>query len=170
MPNDESGPTTASAVDADASTTVSSEDTAADGGSGGAAIDAAATTAAATPTSTTTGGSKKSTTKKDRRKKKNISGDSAATGNDGQGGGSGSNENESVKSVDVNDYLPPLPLVITVLACSGFIFLYAFRDVFATGRVIGGASDDALLVSFVFGFGFKPFAGSCPEPLMKDVG
>ena len=64
---------------------------------------------------------------------------------------SSSSKNERVGSnvvVDVNDYLPPLPLVVTVLACSGFIFLYAFRDVFATGRVIGGAPDDALLVSF----------------------
>jgi hypothetical protein len=48
---------------------------------------------------------------------------------------------------NVEDYLPPLPLVMTILGCSGFMFLYAFRDVFATGKVIGGTYDDALLVS-----------------------
>ena len=43
--------------------------------------------------------------------------------------------------------LPPIGLVFTVIACSGFLFVFSFRDVFATGRVIGGSSDEALLVS-----------------------
>jgi hypothetical protein len=47
---------------------------------------------------------------------------------------------------DVNDHLPPIFLVFTVLACSGFVFMYSFRDVFATGRVIGGVRDHAYLV------------------------
>jgi hypothetical protein len=47
---------------------------------------------------------------------------------------------------DVNDHLPPILLVFTVVACSGFLFMYAFRDVFATGRTIGGDWDDAYLV------------------------
>jgi hypothetical protein len=47
----------------------------------------------------------------------------------------------------VSDHIPPLPLVITVMACSGFLFVYAFRDIFATGRNIGGDPDEAYLVS-----------------------
>jgi hypothetical protein len=47
----------------------------------------------------------------------------------------------------VSDHLPPLPLVLTVMACSGFLFVYAFRDIFATGRNIGGVPDEAYLVS-----------------------
>ncbi len=50
---------------------------------------------------------------------------------------------------DVNDHLPPIILVFTVMACSGFLFMYAFRDVFSTGRTIGGAWDDAYLVRIV---------------------
>jgi hypothetical protein len=53
------------------------------------------------------------------------------------------------KPVDVSDHLPPLPLVCTVMLCSGFLFVYAFRDVFATGRNIGGDPDQAFLVCFV---------------------
>jgi len=44
-----------------------------------------------------------------------------------------------------SDHLPPIVLVFTVLACSGFLFVYAFRDVFATGRNIGGVPDEAYL-------------------------
>ena len=53
------------------------------------------------------------------------------------------------QEVDVSDHLPPLVLVFTVLLCSGFLFMYAFRDVFATGRNIGGDVDEAYLVSLV---------------------
>jgi len=45
----------------------------------------------------------------------------------------------------VSDHLPPLPLILTVMACSGFLFVYAFRDIFATGRNIGGDPDEAYL-------------------------
>lgn len=51
------------------------------------------------------------------------------------------------KTVVISDHLPPFFLVLTVLACSGFLFVYAFRDVFATGRNIGGIHDEAYLVS-----------------------
>ena len=53
------------------------------------------------------------------------------------------------QEVDISDHLPPLVLVFTVMACSGFLFMYAFRDVFATGRNIGGDVDEAYLVRFV---------------------
>ena len=53
------------------------------------------------------------------------------------------------QEVDVSDHLPPLVLVFTVMLCSGFLFMYAFRDVFATGRNIGGDVDEAFLVSRV---------------------
>jgi len=43
------------------------------------------------------------------------------------------------------EHLPPIGLVFTVIACSGFLFMFAFRDVFATGRNIGGARDEAML-------------------------
>lgn len=48
--------------------------------------------------------------------------------------------------MDVQDHLPPLGLVFTVIACSGFLFMFAFRDVFATGRTIAGPMDEAFLV------------------------
>jgi hypothetical protein len=53
------------------------------------------------------------------------------------------------------DHLPPIFLIFTVMACSGFLFVYSFRDVFATGRNIGGTYDHAYLVriymhSFLF--------------------
>ena len=49
--------------------------------------------------------------------------------------------------IDVaSDHLPPIFLVFTVMACSGFLFVYAFRDVFATGRIVGGVYDNAYLV------------------------
>lgn len=52
------------------------------------------------------------------------------------------------------EHLPPIGLVFTVIACSGFLFVFSFRDVFATGRIIGGASDEALLVSHTDCTGF----------------
>ncbi|VEU33345.1 unnamed protein product [Pseudo-nitzschia multistriata] len=52
----------------------------------------------------------------------------------------------SRKVVDVaTEHLPPIFLVFTTMACSGFLFVYAFRDVFATGRNIGGVHDEAYL-------------------------
>jgi hypothetical protein len=44
-------------------------------------------------------------------------------------------------------HLTPLPLVITVLICSGALWVFALRDFIATGRVIGGAMDEAMQVS-----------------------
>uniref|UniRef100_A0A6U3QH34 Uncharacterized protein n=1 Tax=Ditylum brightwellii TaxID=49249 RepID=A0A6U3QH34_9STRA len=43
-------------------------------------------------------------------------------------------------------YLAPLPLVMIVLLCSGFLWMLAFRDVMATGRPILGAMDEAMLL------------------------
>ena len=45
------------------------------------------------------------------------------------------------------EHLPPLPLVFTVLVCSGFLFMFAIRDFMATGRNIFGEADEAMLVS-----------------------
>ena len=50
------------------------------------------------------------------------------------------------KEMLVDEYLPPIGLVFSVLLCSGFLFMFAFRDVFATGKVIGGTYDQAMLV------------------------
>ena len=36
----------------------------------------------------------------------------------------------------------PLPLLFTIMICSGFLWLISFRDVFATGRVIFGSIDE----------------------------
>jgi len=44
-------------------------------------------------------------------------------------------------------YLPPLPLVFVVLACSGTLFVLAFRDFWTTGRNVAGTWDEAYLVS-----------------------
>ena len=52
----------------------------------------------------------------------------------------------AVKKDLIEEHLPPIGLVFTIIACSGFLFMFAFRDVFATGRNIGGAMDDAYLV------------------------
>ena len=47
------------------------------------------------------------------------------------------------------DHLPPIMLVMIVLACSGILWVFAVRDTFATGRNIAGSHDDAMLVSLV---------------------
>lgn len=44
-----------------------------------------------------------------------------------------------------NMHLIPLPLQCTVLLCSGFLFLLAYRDLFATGKVMFGDMDLAML-------------------------
>lgn len=53
----------------------------------------------------------------------------------------------NVKKELIEEHLPPIALVFAVVACSGFLFMFAFRDVFATGRNIGGDMDAAYLVS-----------------------
>ena len=50
------------------------------------------------------------------------------------------------------DHLPPMGLVFTVIVCSGFLFVYAFRDIFSTGRIIGGNMDKAMLVCIIYLF------------------
>jgi len=45
-------------------------------------------------------------------------------------------------------HLAPLPLVLTVLVCSGFMWMLAFRDLMATGRPIMGRMDEAMQVSY----------------------
>lgn len=45
------------------------------------------------------------------------------------------------------DHLPPLPLVFTVMAFSGLLWVFALRDFLATGRNIAGTWDEAMLVS-----------------------
>lgn len=54
----------------------------------------------------------------------------------------------AVKKELIAEHLPPISLVFTVIACSGFLLMFAFRDVFATGRNIAGEMDEAYLVSF----------------------
>jgi len=65
-----------------------------------------------------------------------------------------SNANAKTKPppIDVDDHLPPIVLVMTILACSGFVFVYSFRDVFATGRNIGGTPDEVFLVRVFVSF------------------
>ena len=55
----------------------------------------------------------------------------------------------SVQKELIEEHLPPIGLVFTVIACSGFLLMFAFRDVFATGRNIGGEMDDAYLVGLL---------------------
>lgn len=44
----------------------------------------------------------------------------------------------------IAEHLPPAPLLYTVLVCSGILWMLAFRDLFATGKPILGAMDDAI--------------------------
>mmetsp|Transcript_28810 Transcript_28810/g.44288 ORF Transcript_28810/g.44288 Transcript_28810/m.44288 type:complete len:403 (+) Transcript_28810:3-1211(+) len=46
----------------------------------------------------------------------------------------------------IEEHLPPFPLVMAVLICSGALWVLAFRDVFATGRNIGGSLDEKMLI------------------------
>lgn len=52
---------------------------------------------------------------------------------------------EKIRKDLVADHLPPMPLVLTILLCSGFMWVYGFRDMMATGRPIGGSMDEAYL-------------------------
>jgi hypothetical protein len=56
---------------------------------------------------------------------------------------------ERVSKEIIAEHLPPIGLVFTVIACSGFLLVFSFRDMFATGKVIGGAMDGAMQVSYV---------------------
>ena len=57
-----------------------------------------------------------------------------------------SSSSESVPKDVISEHLPPIGLVFTVLACSSILWVFAFRDVFATGRNIAGIYDEAMLV------------------------
>lgn len=50
------------------------------------------------------------------------------------------------QAVIVAEHLPPLVLVLTILLCSGFMFVMGMRDLMATGKIILGESDAAYLV------------------------
>lgn len=61
--------------------------------------------------------------------------------------------NAPVKPVDkqvtkelLAEHLPPIGLVIIIMVCSSILWVFAFRDVFATGRTIAGPLDEAMLV------------------------
>lgn len=55
---------------------------------------------------------------------------------------------EATKAAQLaEEHLAPLPFVFTVLLCSGALWVLAFRDVFATGRIIAGPLDEAMQVS-----------------------
>ncbi|CAJ1969472.1 unnamed protein product [Cylindrotheca closterium] len=69
----------------------------------------------------------------------------AKTGDQVKSSSTKQQSNAPVSNDIAAEHLPPIGLVFTVIACSGFLFVFFFRDVFATGRVIGGASDQALL-------------------------
>jgi len=45
----------------------------------------------------------------------------------------------------VEEHLPPLSLVCCVLICSGSLFVLGLRDVLATGKIVAGPPDEALL-------------------------
>ena len=49
-------------------------------------------------------------------------------------------------------HLPPFPLVVLTLLCSGFLWMLAFRDMMATGRPLLGSMDEDFLVSFASDF------------------
>ena len=45
--------------------------------------------------------------------------------------------NPPVSKEIVAEHLPPIGLVLAIIACSGFLLVFSFRDVFATGKIIG---------------------------------
>lgn len=56
---------------------------------------------------------------------------------------------EQVTKELIAEHLPPIGLVFMIMACSGILWVFAFRDVFATGRNIAGPLDEAMLVSLL---------------------
>jgi hypothetical protein len=55
---------------------------------------------------------------------------------------------EQVTKELLAEHLPPIGLVFIIMVCSSCLWVFAFRDVFATGRNIAGPLDDAMLVGF----------------------
>jgi hypothetical protein len=56
---------------------------------------------------------------------------------------------EQVTKELIAEHLPPIGLVFTIMACSSILWVFAFRDAFATGRNIAGPLDEAMLVSTI---------------------
>ena len=54
---------------------------------------------------------------------------------------------EQVTKELLAEHLPPIGLVFIIMVCSSILWVFAFRDVFATGRTIAGPLDEAMLVS-----------------------
>lgn len=63
------------------------------------------------------------------------------------------------KAAVVADHLPPFPLVVTILLCSGVMFVLGMRDLLATGKIILGESDAAYMVCSFVGSGVSNFNG-----------
>jgi hypothetical protein len=53
---------------------------------------------------------------------------------------------ETQKKELILEHLPPLPLVLIVLFCSGALLVFSLRDFLTTGRNIGGRFDEAMMV------------------------
>ena len=83
------------------------------------------------------------TTAKQARRKKQE----AATGPE-----SSVKEPEKTQKELVEEHLPPLPLAFVILFCSGALLVLALRDFLTTGRNIGGAWDEAMMVSLCSNF------------------
>jgi len=45
----------------------------------------------------------------------------------------------------ISNHFVPIPLLLTVLICSGFLSILSYRDFFSTGKVILGPMDEAML-------------------------
>jgi hypothetical protein len=46
----------------------------------------------------------------------------------------------------IEEHLPPLVLTFIILACSGFLLVFALRDFLSTGKNIAGKWDESMLV------------------------
>lgn len=55
--------------------------------------------------------------------------------------------NTETRKEMIDDHLPPLSLVLTVLLCSGALSVLAMRDFAATGKNILGSIDEPMLVN-----------------------
>jgi len=55
-------------------------------------------------------------------------------------------EAEAEQQALIEEHLPPLGLTFLILLCSGFLLVFALRDLLSTGKNIGGSYDEAMLV------------------------
>ena len=60
--------------------------------------------------------------------------------------GPGTNNKKLGAASVAEAHLPPLPLILAIVACSGAVFVLAMRDFWTTGRNIAGPWDRAMLV------------------------